>query len=98
MTNSKLAEILKIIGLGEKLFLDLEDGDPVTEKLVNEIILNFILTNLNKRQRVAFYQMIEHGRDPQHIRQFLLEQIPDLDNKLTDRIKSELGELLIKFK
>ena len=96
MTSSKLTDILKLIGLGEKLFLDLDGGDPVTEKLVNEIIVNSILTNLNKQQRVAFYQMVEDGKDPQHIYQFLLKQIPDLDDKLTNRIKSELRDLLIK--
>ncbi len=96
MTSSKLTDILKIIGLGERLFLDLDGGDPVTEKLINEVIINFILTSLNKRQRLEFYRMLEDDKDAQYMYQFLLKQIPSLDDELTNRIRTELRDLLIK--
>lgn len=95
MDPEKLKEIIKIVGLGEKVYLDIDSDDEKTNKFIEEIFLNHILTNLAKEKRTQFYDLFDKNTQPQNLYNFLLDNIESFEPRLVDRIKLELSALLL---
>lgn len=96
MDTANYTNLIKVLELGEHAFLDIEDGAPEIRTLINEVFLNFVLTNLNGNQRTTLYGMLSSQSNPQEIYNFLLESVPDFENKLIERFKDEFQMLLTK--
>jgi len=54
--------------------------------LLNELLLNVVLTELSPDLRQEYYVLVEQERY-QEAKDFVLKYIPDLENKLLERAK-----------
>jgi hypothetical protein len=67
------------------------DINKEAERFLNELRLNTVLRELNPQQRKEYYSIVNRGNQ-QDIDEYIDINIPDLDNKLSQRVR----ELLLK--
>lgn len=90
------SSLIKVLELGEHIFLDFEDNREEIKNLANEVFLNFVLKSLDKGKRLELYKMIETNADPEDLYNFLLENIPNFESELIARFQEEFEDLLVK--
>ena len=67
------------------------DINKEAERFLSELRLNTVLRELNPQQRKEYYSIVNRGNQ-QDIDEYIDINIPDLDNKLSQRVR----ELLLK--
>ncbi len=65
------------------------DLNTKAEEFVNAVILNIVLTELSDDLKKEFYGLLEENRY-EEAREYAMKNIPDFENKLTEKIKELL--------
>jgi hypothetical protein len=88
VTNQILSEKLHEFLLQE---IDFEDSE--TNKLIEKISLNLILTNLTFQKRTAFYSLIAKDNYDEAIL-FVKKEISDFEKKVAEKVKENFKKVL----
>ena len=66
------------------------DLNKKAEEFLNEVILNIVLTELSDDLKKQFYGLLEEDKYDE-AREFAMQNIPDFQNKLSNKVKELLG-------
>ena len=79
--------------LHELLIEDLDFRNSETNKLVQNISLNIILTNLTQEERFNFYKLISED-NYEKAAELVKKEIPNFENKIQNEIKKSFKKIL----